>query len=142
LWTGTKYYSSSANASTSGAQSSTSLPVLSGSQASLVVYPFLSDKKGMCMNTNEIRTYKTINPGTEIVIPIKCQFTYADGSTGELNKYISFDLKTSLYKDPVNYLVKFVVKRDDTVEDKVFRTHKVSLFNRLLKPIKYNIISK
>ena len=94
------------------------------------------------MNTNEIRTYKTINPGTEIVIPIKCQFTYTTGSTGELNKYISFDLKTSLYKDPVNYLVKFVVKREDTVEDKVFRTHKVSLFNRLLKPIKYNIISK
>lgn len=142
LWTGTKYYSSSANASTSGVQSSTSLPVLSGNQSSLVVYPFLSDKKGMCMNTNEIRTYKTINPGTEIVIPIKCQFTYTTGSTGELNKYISFDLKTSLYKDPVNYLVKFVVKRDDTVEDKVFRTHKVSLFNRLLKPIKYNIISK
>jgi hypothetical protein len=143
LWTGTPYYTSSANGSTQDVQTSNSIPVLSGS-SSFVIYPYLSNKNGLCMNTNEIRTCKSINPNTEIVIPIKCSFTFnsTQTSVSELTKYLSFDIKTSLYKDPVNYTVKFVVKRDDTVDDKVYRTHKTSLLNRLINPIKYRIIGQ
>ena len=142
VWTGTEYYNSSANGSTNGIQSSTALPVVNPNSSSLLVYPYLSKKNGMCMESNEVRTFKTINPGSEIVIPIKCAFVYKTSDTNEISKYLSFDLKTSLYKNPINYVVKFTVKKDDTVEDKVYRTHKVTLLNRLLNPIKYYIIGQ
>jgi hypothetical protein len=142
LWTGTKYYSQSANASTPGEQTSTALPTVNQNASSFLVYPYLSKKNGMCMDTNEVRTFKTINPGSEIVIPIKCAFLYKTDDTNEMTKYLSFDLKTSLYKDPTNYVVKFTVKKDDTVNDKVYRTHKVTLLNKLLNPIKYHIVGQ
>jgi hypothetical protein len=114
---------------------------LSLNGSAMVVYPYLSNEKGLCMDTNEIRTSLVIRPGESIVVPIKCSFTYTENDSKEFDRYISFDLKTSLYKDPTNYVIKFVAKKDDTVEDKVFRTHKVTLLDRIINPIKYRIIN-
>lgn len=141
LWTGVEYYTQDADSETINQQTSESIPVLS-TNTSMTVYPYLSTQYGMCLESNEIRSNKVINPNTELIIPIKCDFTFSDIEMNECYKTISFDLRTSLYKDPITYVIKFIVKRTDTVEDKVFRTHRVSLFNRLLNPIKYKIINR
>ena len=108
-----------------------------------IIYPYVSNKYGLCLDTNEVRSNKTIQPNSEVVIPIKCEFYFSDkDDVTEISKYLSFDIKTSLYKDPVNYLVRFTAKLNDTVDDKVFRTHKSSLLTKILNPIKYRIIGQ
>ena len=116
------------------------LPTLD-TKSSMIVYPFLSSKYGLSLDSDEIRTYKVINPNTELIIPIKCNFyfTAETGSEQELVKYLSFDIRTSLYKDPMNYLIKFIVKRDSTVDDIANQTNKQSLWEKLVNPIKYNV---
>ena len=142
LWTGVPFYRTGYDSTSSDPiQNSNGVPTLSTDGSGMIVYPYLSNEKGLCMDSNEIRTSMVINPGEAIVVPIKCAFTYTESDNGEIDRYISFDLKTSLYKDPTNYVIKFVAKKDDTVEDKVFRTHKVSLLDRIINPIKYRIIN-
>lgn len=143
VWTGETYYSSSADSTTEGCQTSTGLPQISEDKTALAVYPYVSNKYGLCLDTNEVRSNKTINPNSEVVIPIKCEFYFSDkDNVTEISKYLSFDIKTSLYKDPINYLVRFTAKLNDTVDDKVFRTHKSSLLTKILNPIKYRIIGQ
>lgn len=142
-WTGESYYSSSANETTDGQQSSTTIPTSSNlTKTGFAVYPYLSTKYGLCFDTNEVRSNKIVNPNTEIVIPIKCDFTYMDDGVNEITKYISFDIKTSLYREPMNYLIKFIVKKNDTIDDKVYKTHKSTLLDKIIDPIKYRIVGQ
>jgi hypothetical protein len=134
LWTGESYYGN-------GGQPSTGIPAISDS-TSFAVYPYLSSKQGMCLDSNEVRSFKTINPDNELIIPIRCDFTFNGTSVSELTRTISFDLKTSLYRDPINYVIKFTVKNNNTVADKVYITHKATLFEKIKNAIKYRVIGQ
>lgn len=131
LWTGESYYGN-------GSQPSTGIPTISDS-TSFAVYPYLSSKQGMCLDSNEVRSFKTINPDNELIIPIRCDFTFNGTSVSELTRTISFDLRTSLYRDPINYVIKFTVKNNNTVADKVYITHKATLFEKIKNAIKYRV---
>ena len=146
LWTKTPFYSIENNEfelTENCLQSGKDLPKLINGVSSMTVYPYLTNQYGMCLDNDEIRTYKLLGPQSEIIIPIKCEFkfTNSESSISEIVKYLSFDIRTSLYKDPINYNIKFVVKRDNTVEDKIFNTYKSTLFDKIMKPFnKYNVI--
>ena len=134
MWTKTPFYSFENNKfelTENCLQSGKDLPKLINGVSSMTVYPYLTNQYGMCLDNDEIRTYKLLGPQSEIIIPIKCdfKFTNSESSISEIVKYLSFDIRTSLYKDPINYNIKFVVKRDNTVEDKIFNTYKSTLFD-------------
>lgn len=104
-------------------------------------YPYLDTEYGLCMDNDSIKTYITVNPGEEIIVPILCKYKFVD-SKNQLSRTMSFDLRTSLYNDPTNYSFKIVCKKEETVEDKLTLTNKKRLWDRLINPSKYNITVK
>jgi hypothetical protein len=78
----------------------------------------------------------TINPGEEVIVPIMCEYA-VKSANASIEKTISFDLRNSLYKDPINYTVKFIAKNTTTVQDIVSTNNRRKLLNRIFKPIRY-----
>jgi hypothetical protein len=143
IWTGEEYYSKTNSDINKHSAAENYIGELSSNSTGMSAYPFVETKTGLCMDTDSIRTYTIINPGTEIVVPIKCQYYFDDkGSISELSRTISFDLRTSLYSDPINYTFKIVCKNNSTTNDKLLLTNKKHFWNRLTNPSKYNITVK
>ena len=141
VWDGTSYYTATATATSQSQQSSTKIDSITSSDATaMVVYPFVEGIYGLCVNSNESRSYLEIAPGNEVVIPLICQ--YVVKNAGTITKKISFDLRTSLYKDPTNYTIEITGKNTVTIQDKVIYTNRRRLLDRVLKPIKYYNIVK
>jgi hypothetical protein len=138
LWTGNPYYGTDKDeviAPDKMLQTAVEIPSLTYGKTSMTLYPYLSNKYGISLDNDEVKTYKVLNPNSEIVVPIKCEFQFGTETVNEIVKYISFDIKTSLYKDPVNYTIKVIVKRRSTVEDKMYNK------NTTYNSVKYNIVT-
>ena len=71
------------------------------------VYPIL-DNDSLFMTTAEAFSYKVINPGESIIVPILVRYNITRESDFQVTKIMSFDIRTSLYEDPTNYIIKFV----------------------------------
>ena len=69
----------------------------------MTVYPYIGDLTAICIDAND--KYKVLNPGESISIPLSVYYYFgnAAGTTQHLDCTMSFDLRTSLYTDPVNY---------------------------------------
>ena len=113
---GAKYYTTEANGSTENQQSIGGLPALTGEGA--VVYPKLNEKTSLCLDNSNKMVYKVINPGESIIVPIYMKYCLKD--TASINKTLSFDLRTSLYKDLNNYTFTVVFKQESTLEDEQY----------------------
>lgn len=85
----------------------------------MLVYPSIRDKDYLSIISDGIRGKLTLNAGETVVIPIKIAYNYKDKSDEQsLTKYLSLDLRPSLYMDPTNYLIKISNKRtDSTISD-------------------------
>lgn len=120
---GTEYYKGGANGSTENQQSIGGLPELAKDTngayvTSAVVYPKLSEKTSLCLDNSNKMVYKVINPGESIIVPIYMKYYLKD--TALINKTLSFDLRTSLYKDLNNYTFTVVFKQESTLEDEQY----------------------
>ena len=87
---------------------------------SMFMYPKLTNRYGLCLNTNTIGSNIILQPGDELIIPIVVEYYIdptgpsaspntapgSDAGTG-MCKTMSFDVLPSLYKDPINY--EFIV---------------------------------
>ena len=142
-WTRMPYYSSNADAKTLNGQSSSSLPRVDASLPyGMAIYPFLSTKYGMCTDSNNNYSYTSINPGEEVVIPLYCEYKLSQNVL-TINKTISFDIRTSLHKEPINYTFKVVAKHDTSAQDiLLLDTKKQILENITPIKLKYNSIIK
>lgn len=137
VWDGTKYYDVNAPTSTQNQQSSTDIKnVTNADNVAMSVYPCISNQYGLCVASDSNRTWLTINPGEEVLVPIMCEYA-VKSANASIEKTISFDLRNSLYKDPINYTVKFIAKNTTTVQDIVSTNNRRKLLNRLFKPIRY-----
>ena len=138
-WTGDKYYLASGNAALDNVQTSNSLPVMSGATntTELVIYPYLSTKYGLCINSDDKRSYMVINPGEEVIVPLYCEYR-VNSDKEEIKKVMTFDLRTSLYADPVTYSFMIVAKNTASALDKLTLLNKKALFDRYKTPMKYN----
>jgi hypothetical protein len=135
LWTGESYYSPTANSETPNMQSSTGIENITGNTA-MVIYPFLSTEYGLCIDSDNARSYIVINPGDEIVIPLYCEYK-VDAINGSITKVISFDLRTNLYSEPINYTIKINAKNTATVQDRLTTNNKNRMWERLTNAISY-----
>lgn len=88
-----------------------------------VLLPCVKNIKSLCANRQTTHiSYFEIEPKQEISIPILFEYKL-NGTENYVEKTLSFDLRTSLYQDPVNYLFKVVAKYEDTDIDQVFNTN-------------------
>lgn len=90
----------------------------------LILYPYIRDKDYLKITGDSVRGKVTINPGESYIIPIMIHYTFAstDTTTKSVFKYLSFDLRTSLYEDPINFVVKFVANLSDSTQEKVLKS--------------------
>lgn len=142
-WTGEMYYNN-VSSTENNKQSSTAIPeIATGNNNSMVIYPYVINENSLCINSDSSKSYLSVAPGEEIIIPMYCAYRLVKDSDGVVKKTISFDIRTSLYHDPINYTFTVTAKNTATIQDKVLianrRQHKntLSLSNLLKNSIKY-----
>lgn len=91
-------------------------------KTSATLYPCIKNRFSLCMDSDIINTYITINPKEKIIIPLI--FEYKIVGEEYISKTISFDMRISLYKDPINYTVKVTAKYTATPQDKLLTTNR------------------
>lgn len=132
-WTGEAYYGGGKNC-----QSATGIEnITSAQKLNMVIYPYVTTKYGLCIDSDDVRSYVVINPGEEIIVPMYCAFVASEPSS-QVERTISFDLRTSLYNDPVNYSFKVVGKNTASIQDQLLNINKRRFWGRLFNPVKYH----
>lgn len=91
--------------------------------------PYIKDRYSLCVDSSAAN-YTVINPTESIVIPLL--FEYKLEKNSQISKTMSFDLRTSLYKDPVNYNFTITAKYENHDLDNLANN------NRKINNIKYN----
>lgn len=82
-----------------------------------VLYPQVQDKYALDAGSNDSISFLTINPGESVIIPLV--FKYKLDPNDTTSKTISFDLRPSLYKDPITYKFNIIAKYSQSVQDKL-----------------------
>lgn len=130
-WTGEEYYSANATASSNNKQDSTKIDSIGQFDPGMVIYPQVTSEYDLCINSDDTRSYMVINPGEYKNVPLMCSYKVSKNNDS-IEKTISFDLRTSLYGDPINYSFTVVAKNNASVQDKL-QLHNLSAVD------KYNI---
>ena len=89
----------------------------------MVVYPRISNIDDICISNEDNNMYKLLLPGETLQIPICVKFKL--GSEQEVQKTISFDLRNSLYSDPLNYQINLKAKYSNSLENNTRKIKKV-----------------
>jgi hypothetical protein len=119
VWTGTEYYNSNAEPNSKNLQDSTKIDVIRGDEnIGMVLYPCVSTKYDLCINSDDTRSYMMLNPGETKCVPFMCTYKVVN-QNASIEKTISFDLRNSLYGDPINYTFTVVAKNNSSVIDKL-----------------------
>lgn len=104
----------------------------------MFVYPKLTSKYGLCVDKDE--SNMILYPNDEIIIPIVVEFcVQRDSDKSSISKTMSFDIRPSLYKDPINYKFTIVSKYENTIQEDILANQQES-YNK--SNSKYNIIFK
>lgn len=146
-WTGEYYYNTDSDAKTNNKQTDAGIPLIPTTNDNcMVIYPYLTSETGLCINSDSAKSYLSIAPGEELIIPMYCGYKMKNGTNGNIKKTISFDIRTSLYRDPINYTFTVTVKNTPTIQDKVLianrRKFGNTLSNLFKRPIRYNTTIK
>jgi hypothetical protein len=87
----------------------------------MCVFPSVVDNDTFVMNSD----YVELLPGNEITIPLEVQYNLPESSslinsTGktDITKTVTFDLRTSLYRDPITYKIEINASYWPTVPTK------------------------
>lgn len=129
IYDGSLYYDPSENANTDKMISAmkNAIPASWDTSTNLIsfnsymtVYPYIGDLTAICIDAND--KYKVLNPGESITIPLSVYYYFSSiQSTEHIECTMSFDLRTSLYTDPVNYTFTVGVGNTSNVYKEVKR---------------------
>ena len=111
--------------------------------AGMSMYPLIRDKYSLCLNSDSPRSFMTIAPGAQVIVPILVEYYAPNTNKNQgYTKTMSFDIRTSLYQDPINYTFSVTAKFANSAHDKLISNNRnnVGLGNNDL--IKYNTIVK
>ena len=87
------------------------------------MYPIKNNKNSLCVESDSTTEYLFLAPDESIVIPILFEYNFGEAAN-EYSKIMSFDLRLSLYNDPINYTFKALVKKTSVPQDKLITTIK------------------
>lgn len=92
---------------------------IGSAESYITIFPYIGDLTTICIDANDM--YKVINPGESVTVPLSVYHYFSGNSNGvtHLERTLSFDLRTSLYTDPVNYTFTVGVSRTSDVYKKV-----------------------
>jgi hypothetical protein len=110
----------------------------------MYVYPKLTNRFGLCLDSNTIGSHLVIKPKEEIIIPIVVEYfinnsEFATEKKDNIQKTLAFDLLPSLYKDPISYQFTIIAKYENTAQDKVIANQQQSYNSN---DVSYNPIYK
>ena len=129
---GTKYYESGSQFSANGILSSSKNYqdlISTNNDPVMTIYPFLSESNALQLNNDSTRSKLVLAPNEAVVVPLNIRYKASESG---IYKYISFDLRPSLFSDPVNYLIQFNVAPSDTVQQKNARSSRTRLLSRTM----------
>ncbi len=117
--------------------------ILPSSTPGMAMYPYLVKKDGLKMSFKDTSKYMLMNNEDDIVIPVKVSYNFTgDTSSSQYQKTMSFDVRTSLYSDPLTYTFVVEVPKSDKVDDKLVSSLTKQFNNKKLKNRKYLTIVK
>ena len=95
--------------------------------AGMCVFPHVTDIKDICITENDSINYKILYPGESVTVPITVMYSLTTDKK-EINKTMSFDLRNSLYNDPLNFKFELRAKYSNDLANNV-RKNKKSRYN-------------
>ena len=105
----------------------------------LTAYPYIATKNSLCLDSDAVRSYVTISPKSSIIIPLMVVYNINDRIS--VTKTISFDVRTSLYQDPLNYIFSITAKKANTYQDKLISSARKNYGIKDTNGwVKYNIV--
>ena len=102
---------------------------LSSTKFGMCAFQHLTDIKDICITESDTSVnYKLLYPGESLEIPISIVYSLSADTNNEVVKTMGFDLRNSLYSDPMNY--KFEIKAK--------YSNNLSNNTRKIKKVRYN----
>lgn len=86
------------------------------------MYPKLSNRYSLCLDSNTVGSSLVLAPHEEILIPVIFEYKVKDA--GSISKTMSFEILPSLYKDPIPYTFKVTAKNKESIQDKIIIANK------------------
>lgn len=94
----------------------------------MVAYPRISNITDICITSEDTNNmYKLLLPGESLQVPICVKFKLTQNKS-EVTKTISFDLRNSLYTDPLNFQINLKAKYSNNLSNNT----------RMIKNVRYN----
>ena len=115
-WDGKEYYSSSGTTNSDAMPLTTAGYVLASDKTGSLIYPYSMIQDEFVMGDSN-HAYITLNPGETKSFQVF--FEYKIKEDDETSKTIAFDLRTSLYNDPITYEVTVNAKYALTAQDRL-----------------------
>lgn len=110
----------------------------------MFIYPHIDDRDDLIINNANLYSYMTLAPNESLIIPLNVHYILTDSTM--IEKYIAFDLRSSLYLNPNTYIIKFMAPKEDTIQNKISRAEKSRLLTTTTTTgntvSKYNTIIK
>ena len=106
----------------------------------MAVYPYNVKSDGLLMTFKEAYSYMLLNPGDEYIFPIMVEYRLQQTPINIIEKTLAFDIRTSLYNDPIHYTTKIGAKWEDTVSDKLVSALNKTYTTTALNNKEYNPI--
>lgn len=94
------------------------------SDPGMCVFPHLTDIKDICITETDNINYKIIYPGESLEVPIHVMY-FLSNSQNTVTKTLGFDLRNSLYNDPLNFKVNLKAKYSNSLANNVRKVKKV-----------------
>lgn len=116
-------------------------PSIEMSSTCAYLYPKLSHRFNLTIESNTIGSYLILSPQQEIIIPLV--FEYFVRENESISKTISFEIFPSLYKDPIPYICCINAKYQNSLLDDITMTNQQHINNVWGDtPVKYNTVFK
>ena len=92
---------------------------------SMCAFAHLTSIKDICITEKDDTMYKLIRPGEAVEIPIHVMYYLGNTkNNNSIQKTLSFDLRTSLYSDPLNFKVALLAKYSNDLSNNVRKVKK------------------
>lgn len=84
-----------------------------------ILYPQIADKYSLDCGSGDAISYIIINPNETIIVPLVFAYNLSQADLTSTSKPFSFDLRTSLYKDPITYKFTVTAKKTASIQDQL-----------------------
>jgi hypothetical protein len=101
-----------------------------GYDGGMTAFPHVTDIKDICITENDSINYKILYPGKSLSVPITIMYSLSS-SLKEVNKTMSFDLRNSLYNDPLNFKFELRAKYSNDLANNI-RKNKKTRYNPVI----------